>query len=59
MNAPKRSKTFQNVPRNFVHKDSEQKNRPVTHKDQKKEQKKSGVRDQLRQGVDDWRNWAQ
>jgi hypothetical protein len=46
--------------RNYVHKYSAQVNKPATHQDQKKEDKKSGkVRDELRNGISDWRHWAQ
>ena len=46
--------------RNFVHKNSQKFNRPAVHQDQKKENKKDPkIRDQLRQEISDWRNWAQ
>ena len=46
--------------RNFVHKNSQKFNRPAVHQDQKREVKKNPkVRDELRQGINDWRNWAQ
>lgn len=46
--------------RNLVHKNSQKFNRPAVHLDQKKEDKKNPkIRDELRQGIRDWRNWAQ